>query len=688
MQDVENDPERIQQLYIQVSPKSTCPLCRFLGFEPILRIGIKDIANQTNPSDGSWWCSRLECFKKKGPQEFYPCAFELSGSHRERMLLPVTENEVNVQLEAQFQALRADCVGLELSKIWMTECEQHHSLNCCLATDEVATSWPDSLPGFKVIDCTHDEVVSCPPKAKYVALSYVWGQAEGHAGGFFSSVTTSMAIPVPISRLHLPRTIQDAMEVVTKLGLRYLWVDKYCIDQTNLVELRHQISAMDKIYQNAAVIVIAAAGENAAYGLPGVRPESRAPQPRLVINGTTYASLPSWPASRVSNSVWSRRGWTLQEGYFARRRLIFTEELVIFQCNQICRLEISKPTPCVQARSRTYRYNNLFDWGELIIQSPLGVERILSNIQEYSGRELSHPSDGLNAIQGILSSYAATQLSDLDNCMEAARFVHFWGVPITLAPYRDWFSHESHAEAKRMIQMFNKNHQFCTALALGCSWDVYSAVRRVGFPSWSWAGWNGRCHWPHNYGTVYSERDLPMRIWLHESSGIPKELDEHFVSNLIGARSHDATPYTLRLGIETTLIQLKLSTAILRGSVLTLSIDLASLSEDFITSLPEGCKSGKLYWEIKITPAIQEGDELHTELRTQDFECAVMFGHYGLLLRTRDGVSERIGIIENLDAGFINAEGQCDQRIRDELSHDVRCLMNHFPTGHRVVLLE
>lgn len=36
-----------------------------------------------------------------------------------------------------------------------------------------------------------------------------------------------------------------------KLGMRYLWVDKYCINQANNVGKMEHIRNMDKIYRNA-----------------------------------------------------------------------------------------------------------------------------------------------------------------------------------------------------------------------------------------------------------------------------------------------------------------------------------------------------------------------------------------------------------------------------------------------------
>jgi hypothetical protein len=60
----------------------------------------------------------------------------------------------------------------------------------------------------------------------------------------------------------------DAIEVTTALGRRYLWVDHYCIDQEDAVKKGKQIQQMRRIFEKADITFVAAAGEDANYGLP------------------------------------------------------------------------------------------------------------------------------------------------------------------------------------------------------------------------------------------------------------------------------------------------------------------------------------------------------------------------------------------------------------------------------------
>src|SRR5436190_1503220 len=67
---------------------------------------------------------------------------------------------------------------------------------------------------------------------------------------------------------NVPQVVKDAMVVVRELKGRYLWVDKYCIDQQDSKVKHDQIQNMDKVYGGACATIIACEGDSAEYGIP------------------------------------------------------------------------------------------------------------------------------------------------------------------------------------------------------------------------------------------------------------------------------------------------------------------------------------------------------------------------------------------------------------------------------------
>ncbi|PVH70530.1 HET-domain-containing protein, partial [Cadophora sp. DSE1049] len=184
-----------------------------------------------------------------------------------------------------------------------------------------------------LIDCTESKIVpayssSIINKAQYVALSYVWGERSQDP----SCLTSPLKASRPLR--DIPQVIADAMEVVKKMGYVYLWVDRYCIPQGNTrraVEIMDDhLSKMGHIYANAVFTIIAAAGTDPSHGLPGVSC-LRDRQPAIKIGDYTLVGVVN-PAFAISESKWNHRGWTFQEGLLSRRRLVFTQTQVYFQC--------------------------------------------------------------------------------------------------------------------------------------------------------------------------------------------------------------------------------------------------------------------------------------------------------------------------------------------------------------------
>jgi hypothetical protein len=64
----------------------------------------------------------------------------------------------------------------------------------------------------------------------------------------------------------LPQSIQNAITVIRRLGIRFLWVDALCILQDDSGDKASEISAMWEIYKDAIVTIAAASSASANDG--------------------------------------------------------------------------------------------------------------------------------------------------------------------------------------------------------------------------------------------------------------------------------------------------------------------------------------------------------------------------------------------------------------------------------------
>ncbi|KAN0094178.1 HET domain containing protein [Hyaloscypha variabilis] len=164
----------------------------------------------------------------------------------------LTEESADERLRVALPRVIGRKADMGLPEMWLECCRQAHKF--CAPKKPAGAS----LPGFRAINCLKRPPVveDRPWSVKYVALSYVWGPPSG----------------------DWPKTILDAVEVTKQLGEKYLWVDRLCINQSNLQEKQFLISKMDAIYEGAEFTIVAAAGD-ARTGLTGVSTVTRKLQP-------------------------------------------------------------------------------------------------------------------------------------------------------------------------------------------------------------------------------------------------------------------------------------------------------------------------------------------------------------------------------------------------------------------------
>jgi hypothetical protein len=66
---------------------------------------------------------------------------------------------------------------------------------------------------------------------------------------------------------------------------------------------------MDIIYSEASLVIIAAAGDDPEYGLPGVGPRARMPQQSIKLEGCTLLQTFTEIERELHGSTWLSRGW-------------------------------------------------------------------------------------------------------------------------------------------------------------------------------------------------------------------------------------------------------------------------------------------------------------------------------------------------------------------------------------------
>lgn len=213
---------------------------------------------------------------------------------------------------------------------------------------------------------------------------------------------------------------------------------------------------MGQIYSKASVTIVAAAGKDANSGLPGCgKGPSRKPQHEVVMDDLGALLAHPNTQSAVRNTKWATRGWTYQECYLSRRRLIFTDDQVVYLCNagyaeECLKLPTSQPFFSPNRRG----FSDLIPSDSDNFDEKTRFIQLENKIMEYSRRKLSYGEDSLNALLGVFEHY---------NTQHNIR--HLWGLPI--------------------VNLEKVN------IKLGWVHRKESSIRRADFPSWSWTGWAG-----------------------------------------------------------------------------------------------------------------------------------------------------------------------------------------------------
>lgn len=203
--------------------------------------------------------------------------------------------------------------GINIAQVrqWVSRCENSHSDICWSRNiKEFAVAFP-GLEVLRLIDVEETCIVEMRALPKYVALSYVWGSVSNLR--LTKANRNKLLVPgsLGVTWDMLPRTIQDAITLVRRLGTRYLWVDTLCLLQNDNADLDQGVNVMDLIYEQAWLTIIAGYGHNANAGLPGVRKGARKASQNIVqIKPGVSLGVITVLDELIARSVHNSRAWT------------------------------------------------------------------------------------------------------------------------------------------------------------------------------------------------------------------------------------------------------------------------------------------------------------------------------------------------------------------------------------------
>ncbi|KAI1111430.1 heterokaryon incompatibility protein-domain-containing protein [Nemania sp. NC0429] len=337
-------------------------------------------------------------------------------------------------------------------KSWLRACDGAHKK--CVPNEG---PFNVDLSFFRCIDVKDMCITPIPIVSQYVALSYKWGECKPFL--LLKPNKDDLFAKDGLRRNWdlIPRIIQDAINFVRSVDCRYVWIDQLCLIQDDDDDRGTGINAMDLVYEQAYFTIVAGSGTDANSGLPGIREGTRSPSRQVtskILPGINLV-LRHTMQDLVAGSEYHHRGWTFQEYYLSRRKIIFIDDTIYFKCYEETWQEWEdglgvRPDPTMERGQALHKLSG-------------DVYHLLGQLlNKYTTRELKMPTDYVFAMAGI-----CRRLADYAQCSLLL------GIPVSAF---DWF----------LLFYPNKS----------------GLRRRDIFPSWAWSGWTGQVYYSYGSGDV------------------------------------------------------------------------------------------------------------------------------------------------------------------------------------------
>ncbi|KIW00559.1 hypothetical protein, variant [Verruconis gallopava] len=289
----------------------------------------------------------------------------------------------------------------------------------------------------------------------YVVLSHCWGGEvplrllKENVDAFRAGIEGDM-----------PKTFADALEIVRRLGQRYLWIDSLCIIQDSTDDWQREAGLMERIYENAWFSLAATGAVNSFQGMFWQRDPTTIPPLEVRASWRSHQTAkyycwdPDHWTKHVDDAPLLHRGWVTQERVLAPRILHFTKEQVFWEC---CSLRASETFPRGIPNNTSYKPS-------------METKQLATGLLPYRTPALQR----LRLWQEHVRIYSDSGLTE----PQKDKFLAISGIARKIGPPQDYAA----GLWKSVL-----THQLRWSTGSGCS-----RQREWRAPSWSWASIDGK----------------------------------------------------------------------------------------------------------------------------------------------------------------------------------------------------
>lgn len=213
--------------------RNRCPFCR-LVYEGTHRDDGQGVGHDGLDRDGR----RVPCWldwqldgRSSSPQN--PSHRPLSGALTRRLrlysktkdfqacyLVPLRQGRDWQTPSFKARSIQPEQVDIHQIRRWLDLCATYHE-QCSAQTPQL-----ESPMKLRVIDVSLMRIVEIFSTQKYCTLSYCWGQNMPLC---LKTLNYTDFTRFGIPKYSLPRTISNALQLISALGERYIWIDSLCI---------------------------------------------------------------------------------------------------------------------------------------------------------------------------------------------------------------------------------------------------------------------------------------------------------------------------------------------------------------------------------------------------------------------------------------------------------------------------